>query len=83
MSNLNIKNFYCGRCGKEITVEKKYLTQLCQTKMKNKDVYLVNVSYACPCCAQVTHLELIYSKSIRPEMDEINLYTDTGTVIKV
>ncbi len=66
---------FCGRCGKPVPFNKKYLTNYYQQKIKGIDRWIVSLGYICPMCGTVTIIpHLNYSKSQSDVIKKINLY---------
>jgi DNA-directed RNA polymerase subunit M/transcription elongation factor TFIIS len=72
--NGNEKKLHCGKCGREVPFEKKFISELVQTKVKNKSSYLVFVSYCCGICATRTSVTFHFSKPIDNFIKKFSLY---------
>lgn len=68
------KGLFCSHCGQEVPFERKYLTQFCQTKIKDRECYIVFLSYGCPRCSGVTNSTRHYDVSLKETMNKIKLY---------
>lgn len=68
------KGLYCARCGCKVPFVKKFLTQFCQIKIKNKKAWMIYISYVCPDCLAITNSVRHYSRSISKIIEKLDLY---------
>jgi len=67
-------NFHCGRCGKVVPFEKKWLTHYFQGKLTNINRWVVHIGFICPYCATPTSVIVVSRKSQHAMIEKINLY---------
>jgi len=71
---------YCGACGYEVPLEKKYFVKLWQRTAKRTGkviIHVVYLSYVCPKCGIETSWQYFSKEDIAKAIFQFNLYTDT------
>ena len=65
---------HCGKCGKVVPFEAKYLTSLFEQKVQEIDKWHVFISYICGYCSVHTTINFLRTKSSIDVFERINLY---------